>query len=91
MVLFENVHVFNSRSENNFLLAINHKQNKFLWISVFTAFGLHFFSMYNPFMQSVLGLKPVEFSMWISLGCIALLLILVMEAEKFIRMKFFSV
>lgn len=91
MVLFENVHVFNSRSENHFLFEINHKQNKFLWMSVLGAFGIHLFSMHNPFMQSVLGLKPVDSSMWLLLISIALLLMLVMEGEKFIRMKIFSV
>jgi len=89
MVLFENVHVFNSRSENNFLFKINHKQNKFLWMSVLGAFGIHLFSMYNPFMQSVLGLKPVDSSIWLLLISIALLLMLAMESEKFIRMKIF--
>jgi calcium-translocating P-type ATPase len=91
MVLFENVHVFNARSENHFLFEINHRQNKFLWISVIGAFGIHLFSMHNPFMQSVLGLQPVHLSLWILLISIALFLLLVMEGEKYIRKKIFSV
>jgi len=87
MVLFENVHVFNSRSEKYFLFEINHKQNKFLWISVLSAFGIQFFSMYNPFMQSILKIQPVSLDIWLLLVFLALTLMLVMESEKFIRIK----
>ena len=91
MVLFENVHVFNSRSENHFLFAINHKQNTFLLLAVFSAFGIHLFSMHNSFMQSLLGLEPIASIQWILLVCIALFLIIVMESEKYIRTRLFSV
>jgi calcium-translocating P-type ATPase len=91
MVLFENVHVFNSRSENHLLFELRHKHNKFLWMSVTAAFSIHLFSMHNPFMQSLLGLQSVNSSMWLLLITIALILVLVMESEKFIRIKIFSV
>ncbi|MEA1956296.1 MAG: HAD-IC family P-type ATPase [Campylobacterota bacterium] len=87
MVLFENVHVFNSRSENHSIFKINHAKNKFLWISVIIAQGLHISSMYNPFMQSVLSVEPVSLEMWVTLFCVAMALVVVMEVEKVFRNK----
>lgn len=88
MVLFENVHVFNSRTENYSIFKINHSKNKFLWISVIVAQGIHIFSMYNPFMQSVLNIQPVDLAIWIALSFIAIILMAVMEIEKYIRKKY---
>jgi len=88
MVLFENVHVFNSRTENHSIFKINHAKNKFLWMSVIVAQALHVASMYSPFMQSVLDVQPVSLKMWATLLLIALTLMVVMELEKFMRAKF---
>lgn len=87
MVLFENVHVFNSRTENHSIFNINHAKNRFLWMSVIIAQGVHIVSMYNPFMQSVLKVQPVSLEMWIRLLFIALVLMVVMELEKYFRAK----
>ena len=87
MVLFENVHVFNSRTENNNIFKINHAKNKFLWMSVLIAQAVHIISMYNPFMQSILNVQPVSLKMWGTLLLIALILMAVMELEKYFRGK----
>ena len=87
MVLFENVHVFNSTTEYNSIFKIEHRKNKFLWISVIVAQGVHIISMYNPFMQSVLNLQPVDLKIWGILLIIAIILMVVMEIEKIIRGK----
>jgi magnesium-transporting ATPase (P-type) len=87
MVLFENVHVFNSRSETNSIFKINHYNNKFLWISVLASLCMHIASMYNPFMQSLLSIEPVSLEMWTKLLLIALVLSVVMELEKLFRGK----
>jgi len=88
MVLFENVHTFNSRSENNSIFKIDHSKNILLWVSVISAQGIHVASMYIPFMQSVLTIEPVSIEIWTLLLFISLTLIAVMEAEKFFRRKF---
>lgn len=87
MVLFENVHVFNSRTESNHIFKINHAKNRFLWMSVIIAQGVHIASMYNPFMQSVLSVQPVTLQMWATLLFIAMTLMVVMELEKYFRKK----
>ena len=88
MILFENVHTFNSRSENVSLFKINHAKNKLLWITVAAAQGIHIAAMYNPTMQSILDIQPIEIEVWITLLFIALTLIGVMEIEKFLRKRF---
>lgn len=90
MVLFESVHTINSRTENNSIFKINHSRNILLWASVIIAHGVHIISMHNPFMQSVLSIEPVSLEMWTTLLLIALVLSVVMEAEKFFRKKFSS-
>jgi calcium-translocating P-type ATPase len=82
MVLFENVHVFNSRSEKFSIFMIEHKRNLLLLLSVVIAQVLHIASLYIPFMQDLLHLEPVSFKEWGILLLIALGLILVMEVEK---------
>ncbi len=92
MVLFENVHVFNSRTEMNYLYRIQYRGSLYLigWV-VFTQL-LHLWCMYNPLMQNVLSLEPVTFSIWLSLFAIAAGLIVVMEVEKRLRLgrRYFS-
>ena len=90
MVLFENVHVFNSRTENHSIFKIDHTKNKFLWMSVILAQFIHIGSMYSPFMQSILNIQPVDIKLFSSLLLIALLLMIVMEIEKTVRRKLTS-
>lgn len=87
MVLFENVHVVNSRSETHSLFNINHRKNIFLWISIIIAQAIHIGSMYIPFMSSLLNIQPVKIEMWGFLLLIALILIAVMEIEKLVRKR----
>jgi calcium-translocating P-type ATPase len=87
MVLFENVHVINSRSEKHSIFKIDHTKNKFLWVSIILAQSIHLISMYIPFMSSLLHIEPVSIDVWVSLLLIALVLIAVMELEKILRQK----
>lgn len=82
MVLFENVHVFNSRSEKNSIFKIEHMQNRLLLFSVLFTQFIHIASLYTPFMQNLLNLEPVSLREWGTLLIIALGLIIVMEIEK---------
>lgn len=87
MVLFENVHVFNARTEINYLHKIEYKNSYFLILWVIFTQLLHIACMYIPFTQNLLSLEPVSFSMWLSLATVALGLVLVMEGEKYLRKK----
>jgi magnesium-transporting ATPase (P-type) len=83
MVLMENCHVFNCRSEHDSAFKVPISRNYFLIIGVIAAQGIHILSMYTPFMQEVLGVGPVTFEEWLIFLGIALTLIVVMEAYKF--------
>ncbi len=82
MVLFENAHVFNSRSEKYSIFRIEHRNNYLLLFSVLITQLIHISSLYIPFMQKLLDLEPVSFQEWSLLSVIALGLVLVMEIEK---------
>ena len=84
MVLLENAHVFNCRSESMSAFRVPISRNYFLIIAVIAAQGIHILSMYIPFMQDVLGVSPVTFAEWLFFLGIALTLIGVMEAFKFV-------
>lgn len=84
MVLLENVHVFNCRSETISALRVPISRNYFVIIAVIAAQGIHILSMYIPLMQDVLGVTPVTFEEWLIFLGIALVLMAVMEAYKFV-------
>ena len=87
MVLFENVHVFNSRTELNYLHKIDYKSSMLLILLVIFTQLLHIACMHIPFMQTVLSTQPVSFDTWLELAVIALGLVVVMEFDKWIRFR----
>ncbi len=88
MVLLENVHVFNCRSELVSAFRVPLRRNLILVFGVVIAQGIHILTMYLPFMQNVLGAEPVSVGRWTFLLAHATLLLLVMELYKFIRGRF---
>jgi magnesium-transporting ATPase (P-type) len=88
MVLFENVHVFNSRSETVPIWKIRHLQNPLLILSVAAAQAIHVGALHLPLTQRILSVEPVPFRLWDELAILALGLIVVMEAEKWVRMRY---
>jgi magnesium-transporting ATPase (P-type) len=84
MVLFENVHVFNSRSETLQIWKIKVFENKFLIPMVLFAQLVHIASMHIPVMQEVLDVQPVDINTWIVLLLIAAGLLVLMEFDKWL-------
>ena len=87
MILFENVHVFNARSENNYLHKISYNKSHLLIGWVIFSQILHILFMNIPFMQNLLSLEPVSFEVWFTLLIIAFGLYIVMEFEKYLRKR----
>ncbi len=85
MVLFENVHVFNCRSEHRYAMTHNPMRNPLLLFGTLTAQMIHIAAMHMPGFSGVLGAMPVSFAHWVQLLGIALLILLVMEAHKAVR------
>ena len=87
MVLFENVHVFNARTEINYLHKIGYRSSiSLIVLVIFTQF-LHIACMHIPSMQNVLSTQPVSFNTWLELAVVAIGLVLIMEADKWLTFR----
>lgn len=85
MVLFENVHAFNSRSESRSVLTHNPLGNPLLFFGTLTAQAIHIAAIYIPGLNSVLGMMPVSFTHWLELLAVAFSILLAMELHKWLR------
>ena len=84
MVLFENVHVFNSRSETRSVFAHNPLRNLFLLFGTIGAQLIHIAAMYTPGLREVLDIQPVGLASWFTLLQLALIALLASELHKLI-------
>ena len=82
MVLFENVHVFNSRSETLSIFRHNPMRNRILLFGTLIAQSIHIGAMYTPWIKDVLGIQPVSVEHWFELLGLALTVTIVMEIHK---------
>jgi calcium-translocating P-type ATPase len=82
MVLFENVHVLNSRSETLSVFRQGLFSNRFLVFAILGAQAIHIGAMYTPGLRDVLQIAPVTLVQWSQLLMIALTLIVVDELHK---------
>ncbi len=82
MVLFENVHVLNSRSEVISIFKQYFFGNPLLLFGMLGAQGIHIAAMYTPGLRDILQLTPVTLHQWMQLLVIALVLIVVDEVHK---------
>ena len=85
MVLFENVHVFNCRSETRSVFQHSPMRNRLLLFGTVLAQLVHIAAMYLPWLQGVLKVQPITFDHWLQLLGVALLLVGVMEIQKWIQ------
>jgi magnesium-transporting ATPase (P-type) len=85
MVFMQNVHAFSCRSERISAFLVPLKRNIVLVFGVLMAQGIHVLSMHIPFMQNVLRVEPITLIEWAEVLVLALPLLLVMEAFKFIK------
>ncbi len=87
MVLFENIHVFNCRSEYKSAFKIPLSNNILLITGVIAAQALHIISMNIPIMQEILGLEPVGLREWLYLLFFSASILLIKEVYKFFKFK----
>jgi len=88
MVLFENVHVFNCRSEVRSVFQHNPLLNPVLLIGTAVAQLVHIGAMYTPWISDVLRIQPISLEQWLELLGLALSVLVAMELHKAFR-KFF--
>ena len=82
MVLFENVHAFNSRSETLSVFRHSLLRNKILLIGTVSAQLVHIAAMYTPWIKDVLHIQPVAPGQWLELLGLALTVLVAMELHK---------
>ncbi len=87
MVLFENIHVFNSRSENLSVFRHNPLRNPLLLFGTATAQLLHIGAMYTPWISDVLRIQPISPQHWIELLVLAFSVLVIMELHKVLRRR----
>jgi Ca2+-transporting ATPase len=85
MVLFENVQVFNSRSETRSAFRHNPLRNPLLLFGTLAAQAVHIGAMYAPWIGDVLHIQPVSPEDWGRLLAVALSILVVMEVHKWLR------
>ena len=88
MVLFENIHVFNSRSEMRSIFTHNPLRNPILLFGTAAAQLIHIGAMYTPWISDVLHIQPVSIEHWLELLGLALIILVVMESHKIFRRHF---
>ena len=87
MVLFENIHVFNSRSETLSAFRHNPLRNPLLLFGTIIAQLVHIGAMYTPWLNEVLQIQPVSLQLWFELLLMALSVLVAMELHKAIRKR----
>lgn len=87
MVLFENIHIFNCRSEERSLFKVPISGNWLLIITVVLAQAVHIAALHIPGLSSVLGTQPVPLKTWGILLLVALSVLVVVEMYKALRSR----
>ena len=82
MVLFENVHALNARSEERSAFAVPFAANPFLILAIAAAQGSHVAAMYLPGLSDVLAVQPIGLQDWLLVAAVALSLLGAMELRK---------
>lgn len=84
MVLFENFHIGNCRSETKSAFSISPLRSPILLLGAISAFLIHVIAMQVPWLQGVLGTEPVTLQTWGVVVLVAILVIPALELHKWI-------
>lgn len=82
MVLLQNFHTLNCRSERKSILSIPLRSNWFLIVGIVLAQAIHIAASYTPGLQSVLSIAPITLQEWMLLLGLASSILVVMELYK---------
>lgn len=82
MVLFQNVHIGNCRSETTSAFRLSPLSSPILLAGTVLAFSVHMLALHIPMLQRILHVAPVDVATLASLFGLALSLVLVMEIHK---------
>jgi Ca2+-transporting ATPase len=87
MVLLQNFHVFNARSEHESAFRVPLARNRVLVAGVLLALGIHVLAMHVPLMQRILQVGPVSIDEWVVPFMLASTIVVAMELFKWVRRR----
>lgn len=90
MVMFENVHVLNARSERLSVLRIPVNANPWVFLAIAGAHALHIGAMYTPGLSDVLNVQPIRIVDWLTVAALAVSLIGAAELFKYVYATWFN-
>lgn len=82
LVLYENFHVFNCRSETRSAFLMSPLRSPVLMLGVVAAFSIHVAMTYLPMGNRLLSTVPIDAELWLLLLTLSLPILLVMELHK---------
>ncbi|MFO0904694.1 MAG: HAD-IC family P-type ATPase [Pirellulales bacterium] len=82
MVLFENFHVGNCRSETRSAFGLSPLRSPVLFYGTLGALLVHIVGMYVPLLQEMLSTKPLDLAMWIVALGVSVLIVPAVELHK---------
>jgi len=85
MIMFENLHALNCRSERRSIFKISLTKNKLLIFAVVAAHVLHIFAMYNPFLSKLLKIFPITLKEWFIMLLLSFSVVISSEIFKYIK------
>ena len=85
MVLFENIHIGNCRSESKSVFQLSPFRSPVLLIGTLSAFLIHMIAMHLPVGNTLLSTEPVDIKTWGMLIALSLTVLIAMEIHKFWR------
>ncbi len=85
MVLFENIHLGNCRSESKSVFQLSPLRSPILLIGTVTAFLIHVMMMHVSVGNRLLSTEPVNIQTWAMLIPLSLTVLVVIEIHKFIK------
>jgi magnesium-transporting ATPase (P-type) len=83
MVLFENIHIGNCRSESKSVFQLSPFRSPILLMGTVTAFLIHAIVMHLPIGNTLLSTEPVDLQTWGMLIALSLTVLLAIEIHKF--------
>ncbi|MDJ0732864.1 MAG: HAD-IC family P-type ATPase [Nostocaceae cyanobacterium] len=85
MVLFENIHIGNCRSEDKSIFHMSPLRSPVLLVGTIVAFSIHVGMLYLPLGQAFLYTEPVSVNTWIMLIGLGLSVMVASEVHKLVR------
>ncbi len=82
MVLFQNIHIGNCRSETRSVFVMNPLKSKALLIGTLSALAVHLLAMHIPFTQKMLNIAPVSLNTMLAMFALALTIVVANELQK---------